>query len=91
MSRRGAVQAATAKWLRENQWFVAGDDYTADNAVLFIDKATPVGDDGFIEFVDTLVGDIATKDFDLSLWEEEAEEEAIETEEDTADDGWDFI
>lgn len=90
MSRRSAVQAATAKWLRENQWFVAGDDYTADNAVLFIDKATQV-DDGFVEFVDTLVGDIAMEDFDLSLWEEEAEEETFEIEEDAADDGWDFI
>jgi hypothetical protein len=91
MSRRSAVQAATAKWLRENPWFVSGDDYTADNAVLFIDMATPVGDDGFVEFVDTLVGDIATKDFDLSLWEEEEEEEEETFEDDAEDDGWDFI
>lgn len=91
MSRRSEARAATAKWLRENPWFVTGDDYTADNAVLFVDKATPAGDDGFIEFVDTLVGDIAAMDIDLSLWEEEEGEETFEEEDDTADDGWDFI
>jgi len=78
-----------AAWLKAHAAELAEFELPSTE-VLFGDLAVKT-DDGFIDFVDTLVGDINPNDFDLSLWEDDEEEETFEIEEATADDGWDFI
>lgn len=83
-----------AQWLRQHANELA--EFDAPNTdVLFCDLAIQT-EFGVIEYVDTLEDEIsaavdAVQGFDLSLWEEDEDEDGNIEEEPPVDTGWNFL